>query len=152
MPFVTTDLLRQWAQPIILGSLVAGTLVCLFLAKAAWGYHQSLQGRFGDARDQEGKVFLVVLLGVAALLGLGAFAFSQLATLPAWLPPVFAAMAQVGMFMAKVLFFCWIFVWVRWTLPRFRYDQLMDLGWKQLLPLALANIFLTGILISVMGW
>ncbi|MCB9072680.1 MAG: NADH-quinone oxidoreductase subunit H [Bdellovibrionaceae bacterium] len=46
-------------------------------------------------------------------------------------------------FMAKVLFFLWVFIWVRWTLPRFRYDQLMDLGWKTMLPWALANVLIT---------
>lgn len=59
--------------------------------------------------------------------------------------------ARVGFeamsFTVKVAFFMWLFVWVRWTLPRFRYDQVMDLGWKVLLPLSLANIFVTGILI-----
>lgn len=61
---------------------------------------------------------------------------------------VFARFAiQAGSFIAKVVFFMWFFVWVRWTLPRFRYDQLMDLGWKVMLPLSLANIFVTGVLI-----
>lgn len=54
---------------------------------------------------------------------------------------------QVGVFTAKVGFFMWFFVWVRWTLPRFRYDQLMDLGWKVMLPLALANLAVTAVLI-----
>jgi NADH-quinone oxidoreductase subunit H len=39
-------------------------------------------------------------------------------------------------------------MWVRWTIPRFRYDQLMDLGWKVLIPLAIANIVLTGLVIT----
>lgn len=60
-----------------------------------------------------------------------------------WLRVAFQAMS----FTIKVGFFMWLFVWVRWTLPRFRYDQLMDLGWKVMLPLSLANIFLTGLLI-----
>ena len=49
-------------------------------------------------------------------------------------------------FISKVAFFMFFFVWVRWTFPRLRYDQLMNLGWKVLLPVALFNIFLTGII------
>jgi len=47
----------------------------------------------------------------------------------------------------KVAFFLFLFMWVRWTIPRFRYDQLMDLGWKKLIPLALANMLITGAVI-----
>jgi NADH-quinone oxidoreductase subunit H len=54
---------------------------------------------------------------------------------------------EIGSFGAKVGFFMWFFVWVRWTLPRFRYDQVMDLGWKVLLPLSLLNIVVTATLI-----
>jgi NADH-quinone oxidoreductase subunit H len=54
---------------------------------------------------------------------------------------------QGTVFAAKVGFFMWFFVWVRWTLPRFRYDQLMNLGWKVLFPLSLANIAVTAVLI-----
>jgi NADH-quinone oxidoreductase subunit H len=48
----------------------------------------------------------------------------------------------------KIFFFIFFFMWVRWTLPRFRYDQLMDLGWKTLIPLAIANIVITGIVMT----
>ena len=51
----------------------------------------------------------------------------------------------------KIAFFMWFFVWVRWTLPRFRYDQLMNLGWKALFPISLLNIFITGVMIYY-GW
>jgi NADH-quinone oxidoreductase subunit H len=47
-------------------------------------------------------------------------------------------------FFGKIFFFIFFYMWIRWTLPRFRYDQLMDLGWKKLIPLAMANIVLTG--------
>jgi NADH-quinone oxidoreductase subunit H len=58
---------------------------------------------------------------------------------------------QILAFLAKLAFFQFLFVWVRWTLPRFRYDQLMNLGWKGLFPLALANLMLTAVL-SAFGW
>lgn len=58
-----------------------------------------------------------------------------------------AALLQVGAFTAKTAFFLWLFIWVRWTLPRFRYDQVMGLGWKAMLPLALANLFVTGLVL-----
>ncbi|RMG63334.1 MAG: NADH-quinone oxidoreductase subunit NuoH [Bacteroidetes bacterium] len=48
----------------------------------------------------------------------------------------------LGWFLAKTVFFVFVFVWVRWTLPRFKYNQLMDIGWKKFLPLALANLML----------
>jgi NADH-quinone oxidoreductase subunit H len=49
---------------------------------------------------------------------------------------------------AKIFFFIFFFMWVRWTIPRFRYDQLMDLGWKTLIPLAIANIVITGLVMT----
>ena len=52
---------------------------------------------------------------------------------------------------AKIGFFIFFFMWIRWTIPRFRYDQLMNLGWKILIPLAVLNIFLTGIVSLVFG-
>jgi NADH-quinone oxidoreductase subunit H len=51
---------------------------------------------------------------------------------------------------AKIILFIFLFMWVRWTLPRFRYDQLMRMGWKMLIPLALINIIITGLLIIVL--
>jgi NADH-quinone oxidoreductase subunit H len=57
--------------------------------------------------------------------------------------------AQILTFVVKVGFFLFLFVWVRWTLPRFRYDQLMDLGWKRLFPLALFNLAVTAVLVTL---
>ncbi len=58
--------------------------------------------------------------------------------------PNIAALIGVGALMIKVVFFLFFFMWVRWTIPRFRYDQLMHLGWRILIPLALFNMLVTG--------
>jgi len=68
----------------------------------------------------------------------------------AWLGPVLTACFQVGVFVAKIWFMMWLFVWLRWTLPRFRYDQLMALGWRVLLPLALLNLMITAVVFVIM--
>ena len=54
-------------------------------------------------------------------------------------------LAHILIFIAKMLFFMVVFIWIRWMVPRFRYDQLMDLGWRRFLPLALANILITAV-------
>jgi len=64
-----------------------------------------------------------------------------------FLPHLAVVLLQVGAFTVKVLFFCWLQILLRWSLPRFRYDQVMRLGWKMLLPLALLNVMATAILI-----
>jgi NADH-quinone oxidoreductase subunit H len=46
---------------------------------------------------------------------------------------------------AKIFFFIFFFMWIRWTIPRFRYDQLMHLGWRIFIPLSILNILLTGV-------
>jgi NADH-quinone oxidoreductase subunit H len=60
---------------------------------------------------------------------------------------MFRVLLEITSFILKMGVFLWLFVWVRWTLPRFRYDQLMDFGWKVMLPLCFANIIVTTVLI-----
>jgi len=62
-----------------------------------------------------------------------------------------AGLVHLGIFLAKLTCFLFLYIWVRWTLPRFRYDQLMSLGWKVMLPLALVNVVWTAAII-LLGW
>jgi NADH-quinone oxidoreductase subunit H len=61
-----------------------------------------------------------------------------------------AILGTVTLF-AKIGFFIFFFMWIRWTIPRFRYDQLMNLGWKGLIPLAVANVVVTAIVLVLIG-
>lgn len=63
------------------------------------------------------------------------------------LPPAVVIGLQVGAFLFKLLFFCWFQLMIRWTLPRFRYDQVMALGWRKMLPLSLLNVVITAAVI-----
>ncbi len=65
--------------------------------------------------------------------------------------PVFHALFSILWFVAKIFFFLFLFIWVRSTLPRFRYDQLMGFGWKFLLPIAMANIVVTSLVMALRG-
>lgn len=85
-------------------------------------------------------VNMFISSAVMASLYFGGYNFPGLSALPEF----WQSIAGVGVFMAKITFFIFLFMWVRWTIPRFRYDQLMNLGWKVLLPLAILNIVLTG--------
>ena len=60
--------------------------------------------------------------------------------------PILFSLISFSVLMAKILFFLFVFIWIRWTIPRFRYDQLMNLGWRKMIPLALANMLITAAL------
>ena len=61
------------------------------------------------------------------------------------------AVIQIGTFLIKFFMMAFVYIWVRWTVLRFRYDQLQMLGWKVLIPLALLNIVITAIFVVVRG-
>jgi NADH-quinone oxidoreductase subunit H len=62
--------------------------------------------------------------------------------------PVIGPLIGTVVFFVKIFAFIFFFMWVRWTIPRFRYDQLMHMGWRILIPLAIANIIITGLVIA----
>lgn len=72
-------------------------------------------------------------------------AFGELQLLHMRMPHIWVVILSVVTFFGKTLVICWLQAFVRWSLPRFRYDQLMKLGWTVLLPASLANLFATGI-------
>jgi len=104
-------------------------------AELVAGYHTEYSAmRFGAFQMAE-YVNVMVVSAITVTLYFGGW------SLPGFHPRgLLGALAALLIFMAKSFFFVCVFIWVRWTLPRFRYDQLMKIGWKALLPLALANL------------
>jgi NADH-quinone oxidoreductase subunit H len=119
--------------------LFGAALVCLVIA---WD-----TSRPRRRVHTKGNLLLAFLLGCAALAAValgGLYLAYDVQTEIPWLASLGGMLTQVIVLVLKFAFFFWLFIWVRWTLPRFRYDQLMKLGWKVMLPLALLNIGVTG--------
>jgi NADH-quinone oxidoreductase subunit H len=97
-------------------------------------------------------VFTLLFLG-----GWNPLPWVTLADLAGWLAqlspllahPIAVGLVSIGVFLGKVLALVFFFMWVRWTVPRFRYDQVMELGWKKLLPLSIANLIFYAIAIAI---
>ena len=112
-------------------------------AELVGGYHTEYAGmKFG--MFFQGEYLAMLALGaVTAAVFLGGWHYPGYAALREWAGQNVAALVSLAAFGAKVMLFILFQMWVRWTLPRFRFDQLMRLGWKFLIPAGLANLLLT---------
>ncbi|MBK9565895.1 MAG: NADH-quinone oxidoreductase subunit NuoH [Saprospiraceae bacterium] len=84
---------------------------------------------------------------VVSCLYFGGYNFPFMDVVQSHTGEILFALICFGALFVKILFFIFFFMWIRWTIPRFRFDQLMNLGWKVLLPLAIVNMLLTGAII-----
>jgi NADH-quinone oxidoreductase subunit H len=151
-PFLDGDWFRGNLGLVVLLVGLGGAGVFAAASQIAWGrrtgrFYQAL--KTGDARLREPKFWRVVWAALAAAhLGLAALGaamtFGGLA-LPVLLVEVVVAVIGLNILVGKIMIGCWIMVWVRWTVPRFRYDQLMDIGWKVLLPISMVLVFAMGL-------
>jgi NADH-quinone oxidoreductase subunit H len=91
---------------------------------------------------------MFVSSAVMVTLYWGSYNYPGMDWVAAHLGTVAAPLIGTVVVFAKIFLFIFFFMWVRWTIPRFRYDQLMDLGWKGLIPIAIANIIITGLWIT----
>jgi NADH-quinone oxidoreductase subunit H len=150
IPWLPTPALEEHARSVLLVTCGSVAVLTTALALVSLRWSKSLKRLYTDLRRREGDFWAAVLF-VIAVLALAVGAVAIVVPMGPTAAAIFARIAQLGIFLGKVVFFSFCFIWVRWTLPRFRYDQLMSLGWKSLLPLALANIAATAIALRWLG-
>lgn len=119
------------------------------------GFHTEYSGMRWSLFFMAEYAAMIVVSAIATSVFLGGWYFPFTWRLAANYPQLFVAVSLV-VFLVKMAFLLYLYFWLRWTFPRYRYDQLMDLGWKWMLPAALLNITLTSIAIFTVqaldGW
>ena len=113
------------------------------------GYHTEYSGFKMGAFMFAEYLNMFLASAVMSTLYFGGYNYPGMDFVNELLGPLFGPLIGMGVLILKIFAFIFLFMWVRWTVPRFRYDQLMNLGWKILIPLAIANIVITGIVITL---
>ncbi len=142
VPFMATDTLIEFAKPIAIFLMLA--LPAGMYVFAGW-IRRSNVSHYPTDKDHrvvEGNIYIKCFWGIVVIIEfiLLAILFCNSGGSAAH---IFVTLLQVATFLLKITMMIFVYIWVRWTLPRFRYDQLQKLGWQILLPLALLNIFIT---------
>jgi NADH-quinone oxidoreductase subunit H len=150
IPWFPTDRIIADADLWLKVMLGGGAIGALAFAALMLAWSKRIKGRFGDRRENEGMILFTINILVGAAFTFFFVKSLGLAALPDWGARTVALVAQISAFAVKTLFWCWVFIWVRWSLPRFRYDQLMRLGWKNMIPLAFVNIAVTAIVLVLL--
>ena len=150
IPWFATETLVAFARPIVVAIMIGLPVVAYFFGQWIKKNNRSHYYRENDPRVRETAVYIALLWSLVVvleiiLIGYLVFASGGAAT------RILVALLQIGTFLLKTFLMCFVYVWVRWTLPRFRYDQLQKIGWEKLLPLALLNIFITSAIIVSFG-
>lgn len=114
-------------------------------AELVAGYHTEYSSMKFAAFFMSEYIHMVTSSALITIFFFGGWQLPWIALPGGWL----GAILSIGIFAAKVAFFLWFFVWIRWTLPRFRFDQLMALGWKVMIPVAILNFLWVGVAMAL---
>lgn len=146
LPYMNTPFLQNHIQMVLVAIMLFIPLVSFLFIR--WIKKNNRFSRQEDIRNKESAVLIkmVIVSTIAMVAGLGVLLFLGLHQNTT---NIAVAIIQIATFAIKLLAMNFVFVWVRWTLPRFRYDQLQDLGWRVLMPLAIANIVITAFVVVV---
>lgn len=146
IPWFSTETLVNNAKPVVVLLMLAMPVVVHYFIGWMRKSNRSHYFRPNDPRQMEVRVYTAVIWSVVILLEIFFICFLIFSSGGAG-ARILVALLQVCTFLFKTFLMCFVYVWVRWTLPRFRYDQLQKLGWQKLLPLSLLNIFITSAIV-----
>lgn len=147
IPWLPRAVLEAQAGSLLTSTLISGGAVCFTIASLYFRRARRERGWYKDAREREpGFLGALATLAGAALL---ASLLLRPWTITLAGASIYATIAQTGFFVLKIAFFAWLFIWVRWTVPSFRYDQVMRLGWQIMLPLGLLNLVVTAVWLTL---
>lgn len=150
IPFLATDTLINYAKPVAFLLMLGLPAGMYFFAGWIRKNNVSHYPRENDPRVYEGNIYIKGFWGLVILLELILFAI-LLCKSGGAAAHIFVVLLQICTFLMKVTMMIFVYIWVRWTLPRFRYDQLQKIGWQVLLPAALLNIFITSAFVVALG-
>ncbi len=148
LPWLSTQAIRENITTICAVFVVLLPIVSYIFIK--WMYKNNRWKKKNDIRNKESRVLSRVIIGlnvvvVAFLLYYIFLGASGVST------DILTALLQFSTFVVKLFMMNLVYIWVRWTLPRFRYDQLQMLCWKYLLPISIANLFVTALVVVLAG-
>lgn len=150
IPWFSTETLVNNAKPVVFLLVLLMPVAAYYFCQWMKRNNRSHYPRPNDPRKMEVKVYSAVIWTVVVVLEVILIGFLLFSSGGAG-TRILVALLQTGTFLFKTFLMCFVYVWVRWTLPRFRYDQLQRLGWEKLLPLSLLNIFITSAVVVSLG-
>ena len=150
IPWFSTETLVNHAKPVVVVLMLAMPVAAYYFVGWMKKNNRYQRPQPNDSRVMEVRVYGTVIWSLVILLELFFIGFLLFSSGGAG-TRILVACLQICTFLFKTFLMCFVYVWVRWTLPRFRYDQLQKLGWQKLLPLALLNIFITSAIVVSLG-
>ena len=150
IPWFSTETLVKFAIPVAILIMLAMPVFAKLFTYWIGKNNKSHYERADDPRVREANVYIKAIWGIVIALEIVLFIY--LITVSGGAADrILVTILQIITFLVKTTLMCFVYVWVRWTLPRFRYDQLQRLGWQTLLPLSLLNIFVTSAIVIALS-
>jgi len=148
IPWLSTQSLKEHIDTVSYAIIILLPILSYVFIK--WMYKNNRWKKADDKRNKESAILAKVIVGFDIILTI-LLLYLNLVVKTEIVASVLTALLQFGTFVIKLFMMNLIYIWVRWTLPRFRYDQLQTLCWKYLLPISIGNLFVTSLVVVGFG-